>query len=173
MTKIDLLLDEENELTFQINIEGNTPGSAKCRLMLENKGFNLLFEASSHQKGELSVILPPLAHVLKEGEYDMKLEVVVDDKFFEPLTLTGNFEKNVRVTAEAVVRKQSRKQTNVSASILSEASPISVKNSKTVTESNVKPTKQKQTINTSTKKQKKVISEKDILRLIESIKNNK
>tara|TARA_R110001592_G_scaffold208091_3_gene459110 strand:- start:555 stop:1085 length:531 start_codon:yes stop_codon:yes gene_type:complete len=176
MSKIDLLLDEENELTFQINIEGNTPGSAKCRLMLENKGMNLLFEANSHQKGEISVILPPLAHVLKEGEYDMKLEVVVDDKFFEPLTLTGNFEKNVRVTAEAVVRKQSRKQTNVSASILSEASPIRVKNSKTVVSKQepVVPSKvKKQSLKENTKKRKKVISEKDILRLIESIKGNK
>ena len=175
MSKIDLLLDEENELTFQINIEGNTPGSAKCRLMLENKGLNLLFEANSHQKGEISVILPPLAHVLKEGEYDMKLEVVVDDKFFEPLTLTGNFEKNVKVTAEAVVRKTSKKLTNVTASMLSEASPITVKNSKTVvskptaTSSKVK----KQSLKENTKKRKKVISEKDILRLIESIKGNK
>ena len=172
MSKIDLLLDEENELTFQINIEGNSPGSAKCRLMLENKGLNLLFEARSHQKGEISVILPPLAHVLKEGEYDMKLEVVVDDKFFEPLTMTGNFEKNVRVTAEAVVRKPKRQQTNVSAAILSEESPIRVRNSKT------KNTKTEQKIASSSKKEnnrkrKKVISEKDILRLIETIQGNK
>jgi len=174
MSTIDLLLDEENELTFQINIEGNSPGSAKCRLMLENKGLNLLFEANSHQKGEISVILPPLAHVLKEGEYDMKLEVVVDDKFFEPLTLTGNFEKNVKVTAEAVVRKATRKQTNVSATILSEESPIKVRNSKTSTTLNKpRPDVQKQTIKENTKKRKKVISEKDILRLIESIQGNK
>jgi len=174
MSKIDLLLDEENELTFQINIEGNAPGSAKCRLMLENKGLNLLFEAVSHQKGEISVVLPPLTHVLKEGEYDMKLEVVVDDKFFEPLTLTGNFEKNVKVTAEAVVRKPKRKQTNVSAAILSEDSPIKVKNSKTAAVSiKTKPTEKKKTIKESPKKRKKVISEKDILRLIESIQSNK
>tara|TARA_R110001592_G_scaffold342336_1_gene632121 strand:+ start:2882 stop:3406 length:525 start_codon:yes stop_codon:yes gene_type:complete len=174
MSKIDLLLDEENELTFQINIEGNSPGSAKCRLMLENKGLNLLFEANSHQKGEISVILPPLAHVLKEGEYDMKLEVVVDDKFFEPLTLTGNFEKNVKVTAEAVVRRVSKKQTNVSAAILSETSPIKVRNSKTSAVSNKsRPVAQKQAIKENTKKRKKVISEKDILRLIESIQSNK
>jgi len=174
MSTIDLLLDEENELTFQINIEGNSPGAAKCRLMLENKGLNLLFEANSHTKGEISVILPPLSHVLKEGEYDMKLEVVVDDKFFEPLSLTGNFEKNVKVTAEAVVRKTTRKQTNVTANILAEEkAPISVKNSKT---SNT------QKLNDSTKKtqgpkartrKRKNISDKDILKLIETIQNKR
>ena len=171
MSKIDLLLDEENELTFQINIEGNAPGTAKCRLMLENSGLNLLFEANSHQKGEISVILTPLAHVLKEGEYDMKLEVVVDDRFFEPLTLTGNFEKNVKVTAEAVVRKAVRKKTNVTASILAETSPVKVRNSRTDSQQN--QTTKKQLVKESTKKRKKVISDKDIMKLIEAIQNNK
>ena len=69
MSAIDLLLDEENELTFQLNIEGNAPGTAKCRLKLENQTMSLLFEAVSPQKGEISVVLPPLSHVIKEGEY--------------------------------------------------------------------------------------------------------
>jgi len=175
MSTIDLLLDEENELTFQINIEGNSPGAAKCRLMLENKGLNLLFEANSHTKGEISVILPPLAHVLKEGEYDMRLEVVVDDKFFEPLTLTGNFEKNVRVTAEAVVRKPTRKQTNVTANILSEqtAAPITVKNSKTINKEVLGEAPKKSPSIKENVKKRKNISEKDILKLIEAIQNKK
>ena len=37
MSSIDLLLDEENELTFQLNIEGSSPSSANCRLIVENK----------------------------------------------------------------------------------------------------------------------------------------
>ena len=80
MSKIDLLLDEENELIFQLNVEGNAPGAAKCRLKLENKGMDLLFEANSNDPGEVSVVLPPLSHVIKEGDYDLTLEVVVDDK---------------------------------------------------------------------------------------------
>ena len=133
MSAIDLLLDEENELTFQINIEGNSPGGAKCRLKLDNPQLGLLFEANSQQDGEISVILPPLTHVLKEGVYDMILEVVVDDKFFEPLILKGNFEKSVKVTAESVIRKPKRKQTTVTASVLREdAKPaVTVRNSRT------------------------------------------
>ena len=87
MSKINLLIDEENELIFQLNVEGNAPGTAQCRLKLANKGMDLLFEANAYDHGEISVTLPPLAHVLNEGEYDMTLEVVVDDKFFEPLKL--------------------------------------------------------------------------------------
>jgi len=163
MSAIDLLLDEENELTFQINIEGNAPGSAKCRLKLDNPDLGLLFEANSQQDGEISVVLPPLSHILKEGIYDMILEVVVDDKFFEPLNLKGNFEKSVKVTAESVVRKPKRKKTSVSASVVSEdISPvITVKNSRTLNK----------TISEN-KKEKRVLNDKDILKLIDALRNN-
>lgn len=165
MSKIELLLDEENELIFQLNVEGNAPGSAKCRLKLENKGMDLLFEADSHEKGEVSVTLPPLTHVIQEGDYDMTLEVVVDDKYFEPLTITGNFEKSVKVTAESVVRKPKRKTTSVTASLHEEKSKpaVSVRNSRTRT-SKIAESKAK----------KKKISDKDIMDLIEALqtKNN-
>ena len=100
-SKIDLMIDEENELTFQVQIEGTRPGTAKCRLMLESKGMSLAFEGQS-TGDEVSVTLPPLDHIIKEGTYDMTLEVVVDDRFFEPLKLQGEFEKRLKVTAEAV-----------------------------------------------------------------------
>ncbi len=163
MSKIDLLLDEENELTFQLNVEGNAPGSAQCRLKLENDGLGLLFEAKTGDPGEVSVVLPPLAHVLKEGDYDMTLEVVVDDKFFQPLTITGNFEKSVKVTAEAVVRKPKRKTTSVTASIQTEDKKptVSVKNSRT-----------KNKI-VSENKKRKPVTDKDILRLIDALQRKK
>ena len=163
MSKIDLLLDEENELTFQLNVEGNAPGTAKCRLKLESENMGLLFEAKSQERGEVSVVLPPLAHVLKEGDYDMTLEVIVDDKFFKPLTLTGSFEKSVKVTAEAVVRKPRRKSTTVTASLASEESKpaITVKNSRT----------RKQVI--SEEKKRKPVTDKDILRLIDALQRKK
>ena len=162
MSKIDLLLDEENELIFQLNVEGNAPGTAQCRLNIDNKGIGLLFEAKASDPGEVSVVLPPLSHVLKEGDYDMTLEVVVDDKFFQPLTLTGNFEKSVKVTAEAVVRKPKRKTTSVTASIQSEdrKPSVSVKNSKTKT---------RDTLTEKKKPKSKVVTDRDILALIEAL----
>lgn len=165
MSKIDLLLDEENELIFQLNVEGNAPGTAKCRLKLENKGMDLLFEANSSDPGEVSVVLPPLSHVIKEGDYDLTLEVVVDDKYFEPLTMTGNFEKSVKVTAEAVVRKPKRKSTTVTASLQSESKRpgVTVRNSKTRNQSQ------------NSQKSRKTITDKDIMGLIEALqgKNKK
>lgn len=116
MSKIDLMIDEENELTFQVQIEGTRPGEAKCRLMLESKDMSLAFEGES-AGDEVTVTLPPLDHVLKEGIYDMTLEVVVDDRFFEPLKLQGSFDKRLKVTAEAVTVK-AKPRTKTTASLV-------------------------------------------------------
>ena len=47
----------------------------------------------------------------------MTLEVVVDDRFFEPLKLQGAFEKRLKVTAESVTVK-SKPRVKTSASLV-------------------------------------------------------
>jgi len=117
MAAIDLMLDEENELTFQLNVEGSRPAETSARLLLNNKSMSLVFEAQKVANGEVSVILPPLKHVLSEGEYSMDLEVIVDDRYFKPLSIIGNFEKSIIVTAESIARPR-RKKTNATASLI-------------------------------------------------------
>ena len=156
MSAIDLLLDEENELSFQLNIEGTQPGQAVCRLAIDNSDIGLLFEGRGSRSGEISVILPPLGHVLKEGEYDMTLEVIVDDKFFTPLTVKGNFEKSVSVTAESIVRSAPRKKTTVT------ARPIVENKSKPSAVSNISETKRTKPNTTS---------DEDIMKLINALTN--
>lgn len=180
MNPIEMLLDEENELTFQVNIEGNRPADASCRLRLDNDSLGLMFEAQKTPDGEISVVIPPLKHVISEGVYDMTLEVIVDDKYFQPLTIQGNFEKSVKVTAEAVVRTRKPK-TSVTASTLVEKKTtskpqVTVRNSrtKTILEAPVKPQKPiaKQSESPKNKTSKKY-SDKDIMNLIEMLVKEK
>jgi hypothetical protein len=131
MAEIDLMLDEENELTFQLNIEGTRPAEAECRLILDNHDMSLSFSAREFSNGEVSVVLPPLKHVLKEGTYDMELEVIVDDRYFKPLSLKGNFEKSIKVTAEAVARPK-RKKPSASASLIEVTKPKKSVSTRTV-----------------------------------------
>ena len=56
MSSINLMIDEENELTFQVQIEGTRPGEAKCRLMLETEDMSLAFSGRSNGE-EVEVIL--------------------------------------------------------------------------------------------------------------------
>lgn len=176
MSSIDMLLDEENELTFHVNIEGNRPSDASCRLRLDNLDVGLMFEAKRNEEGEISVIIPPLKHVLKEGTYDMTLEVIVDDKYFEPLTLQGNFEKSVKVTAEAVVRRK-KPRTAVSASTLVEnkkkkSKPaVTVKNNSVKKETPIKPINENKP--TARTKSKPALTDKDIHRLIDMLTSKK
>lgn len=116
MSRINLMIDEENELTFQVNIQGTRPGQSKCRLMLESQNMSLSFDGQTNGQ-EVSVNLPPLDHVLKEGLYNMTLEVIVEDRYFEPLKFQGEFEKRLRVTAESV-KIQSKPTVSTSASII-------------------------------------------------------
>tara|TARA_E500000318_G_scaffold89678_1_gene87313 strand:+ start:258 stop:731 length:474 start_codon:yes stop_codon:yes gene_type:complete len=157
------MIDEENELTFQVQVEGTRPGTAKCRLMLESKNMMLAFEGQS-TGDEVAVTLPPLDHIIKEGTYDMTLEVVVDDRFFEPLKLQGAFEKRLKVTAEAVT-VHSKPKVRTSASLVE------------VNRQN-KPAKVKVSNRSKEKvlsEKKETLTDKDILNIIKQLSrgNNK
>ena len=155
MSTIELMIDEENELTFQVQVEGTRPGTAKCRLMLESKNMMLAFEGQS-TGDEVSVTLPPLDHIIREGTYDMTLEVVVDDRFFEPLKLQGAFEKRLKVTAEAVtVRSKPKFKTS--------ASLVEVNNSSSA---QIKVSNKKRNV---IKEEKKKLTDSDIMNIIKRL----
>jgi hypothetical protein len=106
MDSIDLTLDNNNELTFQISIEGSSPAESSCRFLIEGEDMSFVFPGEIEKDGIVHVNIPPLEKILKEGTYNSGLEVIVDDRVFVPLTLRTNFEKSVTVTAEAVSRKR-------------------------------------------------------------------
>ena len=163
MSSIDLLLDEENELTFALKIEGTRPATAQCRLVLENKDMSLIFNSDTYNGEEVSIVLPPLNHVLKEGQYNMSLEVIVEDKFFKPLELVGNFEKSISIVAEAVTKKKEILKPQV------KLSNVKVKSSQRRVVKKEEPAlerKQTKVLESKTK-----ITDSDILALIEVLKS--
>jgi len=106
MSSIDLSLDNSNEITFQVNIEGSSPAYPSCRFLIEGHEMSFAFPGEIEKDGTVNVTVPPLEKILREGSYNSGLEVIVDDRVFVPLELEVNFEKSVRVTAEAVSRKK-------------------------------------------------------------------
>jgi hypothetical protein len=174
MAEIDLMLDEENELTFQLNIEGSRPAEAECRLILDNHDMSLSFNARKFSDGEVSVVLPPLKHVLKEGVYNMELEVIVDDRYFKPLSLKGNFEKSIKVTAESIARPK-RKKASASASLVEVSKPTRKEAPRPrKAENNVqrRPTTQTRKKVVS-EKRKTEISDREILSIIRQLSEKK
>lgn len=118
MNRINLDLDNENEMTFNVVIEGTRPGEPLCRLMIENEDLSFSMQGDFLPNDEVSIIVPPLKGILKEGSYDSYLEVLVDDRVFIPLEMKIDFEQSIKVVAENVKRKK-RTPVKASASLVS------------------------------------------------------
>tara|TARA_B100001123_G_scaffold444868_2_gene594846 strand:+ start:241 stop:723 length:483 start_codon:yes stop_codon:yes gene_type:complete len=152
MSAIDLFLDTDNELRFKVTVEGTRPGKSSCRLVVEGSDINYMLKGDFVSKDEVSVIIPPLGNILKEGSYNTKLEVLVDDRIFVPLSIRANFEKSVSVQAEALNRPK-RKKASATATLITSSSAS--RNNQKINENPV-----------SRKKEKNVITDKQIRDLI-------
>ena len=78
MDRIDLDLDNENEMTFNVVIEGTRPGEPLCRLMIENEDMSFSMQGDFLPNNEVAIVVPPLKGILKEGSYDSYLKEVVN-----------------------------------------------------------------------------------------------
>lgn len=100
---IDLDIEESNDLTFKIRLEGTASAPAKVRLVCEGKDMSYMF--NGYGTGEDEVVqftLPKMDSRLVEGMYTSRVEVVVDNKIFVPLNFYLNFKKSLNVVAEAI-----------------------------------------------------------------------
>ena len=104
MESFDIHLDQENELAFNITVEGTDEAELKYQLVLESEKMNYSFLGEVDETGEISFVIPPLQKMLTEGSYNTRLEVVVDDRIFVPLSMQANAKKQIKVVAEARVR---------------------------------------------------------------------
>jgi hypothetical protein len=117
MSDIALYLDQDNELRFNVAIEGSKPGAPKYRLVFEGKNVSYSFNGMQSAPGEVAFVVPTMKNIIKEGNYRTNLEVMIDDRYFTPLTFDASFEESVKVTAESVMRPVQKKAA-VSASIV-------------------------------------------------------
>jgi hypothetical protein len=117
MSDISLYLDQDNELRFNVSIEGTRPGTPKYRLVFEGKNCSYAFNGMQGAPGEVMFTIPSMKNTINEGRYHANLEVMIDDRFFTPLEFDASFEQAMKVTAEAVVRPVQKKPA-VTASIV-------------------------------------------------------
>lgn len=123
---IELDLEESNDLTFKIKMEGTAMSPAKVRLVCENEDFAYMF--NGYGTGEDEVVqftLPRMDKKLTEGNYNARVEVLVDNRYFAPLQFQINFKKTLSVVAEAiqVVKKATKPEITVSASPIAVVKP--------------------------------------------------
>lgn len=122
MEAIEVKLDEANELFFNVQVEGSTPGAVTVRLVCEADDFSAVFPGSYTDEGEVRVVIPELKKnaSFKEGkDYEAKLEVMVENRYFIPLKFDMKFKESVKVFAEvstkttSLVESKPKKQESV------------------------------------------------------------
>ena len=172
METIELDLDNENEMTFNVVIEGTRPGEPLCRLMIENEDMSFSMQGDFLPNNEVAILVPPLKGILKEGKYDSYLEVLVDDRVFIPLEMKINFEESIKVMAESKSQKKKPRLT-------AKASLVNAKTRKSNTENiEKKPLKEVEEVPISTHPAKrrrderiKKITKSDIIEMVNRAKS--
>lgn len=91
MTIETIALDDEATLQFELEVTGtNTQNADDVRAVLSKKDSKIQILLDGHisqtsEKLEVEVKVPKLINILEAGEYDFRLEVIVDGRFFKPL----------------------------------------------------------------------------------------
>lgn len=125
---IKLDLEDAHQLAFSIEISGDKNSfsgeTPTVRLVCETKeGYSYNFSGEFVGKGEVEVTIPKMLGRIQPGELNACLEVVVDGKFFKPLTFGLGFSEPMNVVAEHKVKNRishkpiTKEETEVSVSI--------------------------------------------------------
>lgn len=111
---IKLKLDESNNLTFEIKIEGDEAAVPNYRLVCETPGMGFTFYGKSDAQG-VAFQVPAMKQFIKEGSYDTRLEVVLNDKLLIPMEFTTVFIAPTKITVEAVKQQKIIEQKPIAA----------------------------------------------------------
>lgn len=175
---VNLFIDESNELSFDLTIEGTEMGAPVVRTIIEGEKFEMMFPTNKKDES-WSVTIPPLNEVMGIGTRNLRLEVVINNKIFTPLTLVTEFKKSCVVEAKVVTKKLVNENTSPVKAVIVRKEPeqkeviVQAKEKEAVMPSvqNHKPMKQeaKHTALPQKKTSKNDMSLDDILSIIESI----
>ena len=96
-TKVSITNSRENELQFDITVEGTSVKDMRARFVIKTDGVEYVFPCKQSDKARrLTVIIPKMAH-LKTGEYDFYIEVITNGYYFDP------YKGKLEVTPEPTV----------------------------------------------------------------------
>lgn len=150
--KLNLNLNEENELAFKISIEGSSSDigatKPKFRLVIAEHGkeHGVMYPAETTEDGSVVVRLPSTETFSEEVDYRGKLEVILGNHYFVPTEVDIEFIRPLKVEAVVVTKnhsslreeKENRNREPSEASV--SVSSVEVRNRKKIKEA-TKPSK--------------------------------
>lgn len=131
MDPIEIDLDESSELLFKVHVEG-TEHPARTRLVCEGNDMGFLFLGGfTDDPGVVQFVIPSMIGKIVEGDYNAKLEVLIENRCFSPIEFKLRFKKRLSVQVEAMSHTTIRKS---SPEIKSAASLVEVRKPQTLKE---------------------------------------
>ena len=116
MDNIKLSLDRENVLEFNVEIQGYANTSMtkapQVRLFLEQKNIGFCMAAKKDNK-TYSVVIPEMKDIMEAGICDARMEVIIDNKYFVPWESKIEFDREVKVEAAPVIKKEPQPDVSV------------------------------------------------------------
>lgn len=95
--------EESNELLFRVTVEGTDPTPARVRLVCESTDVSYMFSGRAcDQPDVVAFVIPSMKGRLSEGNYNARVEVLLENRYFAPVSFNINFKKPVRVVAESL-----------------------------------------------------------------------
>jgi len=116
MANYKLYTDKPTIFECKIQLEGASLANASARLVLEAPDRSLLFEGEINKGGQCSIPIDKLRGMLGEDtKGKMKLEVIVDDSYFQPWlqSFIVTTSKRLRVEVAEPKRQTSKIQVSV------------------------------------------------------------
>jgi len=131
MSDITLVLDEQQELEFDVEVQGITTDNVDVRFVLESTGMNFAFPGKL-EKGIVTIDIPILSQYLKPDTYEGKLEFVFEgEKYFAPMKTKVELVQPVKIAAEV---KETKKVNSPSVMEEIKAPTVRVRQVKTINE---------------------------------------
>ena len=106
-------LDESTKLEFGVSITG-ADGVPQARFIIEGSDFSLMFPCKQVNEN-VEVKIPELKKFFKAGEYSARLEIILDNKLYTPLTESILFEPTIEIasTVKPVKLRESVKVSSI------------------------------------------------------------
>lgn len=106
-----LKLDESSKLEFGVSITG-TDGIPNARFIIEGNSYSIMLPCSSVNES-LDVTVPKLKGIFPSGEYKARLEIVIENKLYVPMSDTIVFEPLVEMVVTKPAPKAVEEQVRV------------------------------------------------------------
>jgi len=102
---IQLVIDENNDLTFKVAVQGTNQNPTMSRLLLKlSEDKSIAFSGRVSGQDSLSFVVPSLVESVKpETTYECSVEMVVEGRFFVPCSFPVQFKVPVKCVTESVI----------------------------------------------------------------------